>query len=72
MSTETPYWDKPCANRDLVSYRYKGRYGYITIGAENNAHALKEAQRSTTDLCIFERLEKWNGKEYRPVAEDYQ
>lgn len=42
------YWDKPCASAGLTSYRYKGQYGWIMIGAKNTQDALQEALRSIT------------------------
>ncbi len=55
--------DKPCAAKGLISYRYLGRYGYIMIGATDNADALREARRSTTDVTI-DKLEVWDGTRY--------
>ena len=36
--------DRPLAAKGLVSYRYRGRYGWIMIGAKDNADALREAR----------------------------
>ncbi len=55
------------ASAGLVSYRYKGRYGFIMIGAKDNADALKEAQRSTSDKATYDNLEVWNGSTYERV-----
>lgn len=55
--------DKPMAAIGLTSYRYKGRYGYIMIGARNTADALNEAKRSTENVVPWV-LEIWNGSEY--------
>lgn len=52
--------DKPCAGLGLISYRYKGRYGWIMIGAHNNADALREAGRSTDELITIENLQVWD------------
>ena len=55
------FQDKPCAAHELISYRARGRYGYIMIGARDDADALREAHRSTdqpTDLRV------WDGAEY--------
>lgn len=52
------------AAHGLISYRAKGRYGYIMIGAKDDDDAWREARRSTdspTDLEI------WDGKKYIPV-----
>lgn len=61
------YWDRPCAANGLVSYRYSGRYGYIMIGARDDADALREARRST-DVVEPGRLEVWDGERYAPVV----
>lgn len=57
--------DKPLAAAGLVSYRCKGRYGFIMIGAKNDADALREARRSTDDP---RDMEVWNGARYVPVG----
>lgn len=56
--------DKPMAAAGLISYRYKGRYGWIMIGARNHADALNEAQRSTSDKVNQDNLQVWNGTQY--------
>jgi hypothetical protein len=38
--------DRPCAAEGLTSYRYRGEYGWIMIGAKDDADALHEASRS--------------------------
>ena len=60
--------NKPMAAQGLISYRYKGRYGFIMIGARDDKDALSEAKRSTRDAVSLENLEVWNGKKYEPVA----
>ena len=60
--------NKPMAAQGLTSYRYKGRYGFIMIGARDDKDALSEAKRSTRDAVSLENLEVWNGKKYEPVA----
>lgn len=60
--------ERPLAADGLKSYRYRGRYGYVMIGAEDDAHALREAARST-DNVTADKLEAWNGERYTPVAE---
>ena len=57
MSLSINYWDKPCASKGFISYRYKGRYGYIMIGAYSHSDALNEVRRSTfgePDINILE------------------
>ncbi len=57
------YYDRPCAAHGLTSYRYRGRYDWIMIGANNHAEALLSAGRST-DYVMPDRLEVWDGKRY--------
>ena len=59
--------DKPMAAHGLTSYRYKGRYGWIMIGAKDDNDALNEAQRSTSDKVTMNNLQIWNGTNYQPV-----
>jgi hypothetical protein len=48
------------------SYRYLGIYGWIMIGAMNDAEALREANRSLSSKAgaRLERLEVWDGQRY--------
>lgn len=59
--------DKPLAAPGLTSYRYKGPYGWIMIGARDTADALREAGRSTHWPICVTKLERWNGTQYVPV-----
>ena len=59
--------DKPMASNGLISYRYRGRYGWIMIGASTDTDALAQAQLSTSDPAskvTNDRLERWNGQHY--------
>jgi hypothetical protein len=56
--------DKPLACDGLHSFRYRGRYGWVMIGARDNADALCEAMRSISEKPTIENLQRWNGKEY--------
>jgi hypothetical protein len=58
------YWNRPCAAQGLTSYRYAGRYGWIMIGAINDADAIKEAGRSSSDPIDRAKLQRWNGEQY--------
>lgn len=59
------FTDRPCAAPGLVSYRYLGRYGWVMIGATDDADALREAGRSVgSDEVDPSRLERWNGERY--------
>lgn len=55
--------NKPCAAHGLISYRIKGRFGFIMIGAKNHNDAWSEAQRSSKYLNR-EDLEIWSGSKY--------
>ena len=58
---------KPLADHGLISYRYRGRYGWIMIGAKDDTDAQNEARRSTDDAVTADKLEIWNGTNYVPV-----
>lgn len=58
------YWNRPLAVAPWKSYRYRGRYGWIMIGAKDDEDALREAKRSTNENVHPARLQKWNGVEY--------
>ena len=66
-TTSPKYWDRPCAGAGLLSYRYKGQYGWIMIGARDDAEALSEAKRSITVRVDVHLLEKWDGERYVSV-----
>lgn len=56
--------NKPCAARGLTSYRYAGRYGWIMIGAVDDADAIREAGRSRSSPIDPAKLQRWNGEQY--------
>lgn len=57
----THFTNRPCAAKGLVSYRYKGLYGFIMIGAMDHQDALNEAARSLTGSTpVIANLEIWN------------
>ncbi len=58
--------DRPLADKGFTSYRAKGPYGHIMIGAKDHEDALKEARRSNPNIQK-EALEVWNGSKYEPV-----
>jgi len=60
--------DKPMAAKGLISYRCRGMWGWIMIGATDDAGAFMEALRSTPN-AKRETLEIWNGKQYVSVAQ---
>ena len=54
------FYDRPCASAGLNSFRYRGNYGWIMIGAHNQNDALREALRSiSTGPATLDRLERW-------------
>jgi hypothetical protein len=65
------YHDRPLAAPGLISYRYRGRYGWIMLGAKNDKDALIQAQRHTADPVTADRLEKWNGTQYQTTGENH-
>ena len=62
--------DKPLAAAGLTSYRYKGNFGWIMIGARDDEDALREAKRSVGShhSCILANLQVWNGTVYVPCS----
>jgi hypothetical protein len=61
------FTERPCAASGLTSYRYRGAFGWIMIGATDDADALREAGRSTHNPITADRLERWNGRAYAAV-----
>jgi hypothetical protein len=57
--------DRPMAAQGLRSYRARGRFGVIMIGARDDAEAMREALRSTDKP---EGLERWTGVAFAPVT----
>jgi hypothetical protein len=51
------------AAHGLTSYRLRGRYGWIMIGARDHADAMREAARSTQEPKP-ENLQVWDGLQY--------
>lgn len=60
--------DKPLAAEGLKSYRLKGPYGHVMIGAKDHGDAMREAARSTAkpDRSKLEMYDHDAG-EYRPA-----
>lgn len=54
---------KPLAAPGLISYRCKGKFGWIMIGATDHDDAIVQAKRSSSDLQP-NSLEVWNGSAY--------
>lgn len=59
-------YDKPLAAAGYTSYRARGRYGWIMIGANSTDEAWSEARRSTDKP---HDLQVWDGQQYVPVEE---
>lgn len=57
------FHDRPCAARGLQSYRFAHAFGFVMIGAVDDAAAMIEARRSTDAAGT---LERWNGNAYVP------
>ncbi len=55
----TALHERPLAAAGLDSYRLRGEYGYIMIGALSPQDAMREARR-TWPGAPAERLEKWD------------
>lgn len=64
---DAAHHDRPMAAPGLTSYRYRGAYGWIMIGATDHEHALREAQRSTATPTVLEKLQIWSGDAYQPA-----
>lgn len=59
--------DRPLAAPGLVSYRYRGRYGWVMIGAKNHDDAMNEAKRSNPENTWRCDLEVWDAWERKYV-----
>ena len=53
--------NKPLAAKGLTSYRCRGRFGWIMIGAKNDDDAYREALRSC-EVARREDLQIWNDR----------
>ncbi len=62
--------DKPLAAHGFISFRYKGRYGYVMIGARDTEDALREARRSIDGPATVNNLDIWDAdaNRYVPVV----
>lgn len=58
------FHDRPCAAAGLISYRARAPYGWIMIGALNDADAWSQARRSTATPT---NLQVWDGSAYVPT-----
>jgi hypothetical protein len=63
-----PMTERPLASAGLTSYRYRGFYGWIMIGARSVADALSEARRSHSGSVDVVNLQVWDGNAYASVV----
>lgn len=63
--------DRPLAAAGLTSYRCKGPFGWIMIGAVDVDAAMREAKRSRR-AARREDLQVWNGERYVPVCQQWK
>lgn len=58
--------NKVRASNGYITYRYKGPFGSILIGAIDDVDALNEAKRSLSSGEIPDKglLERWNGEQW--------
>ena len=67
MSNPTLVTDRPLADKGFLSYRCKGAFGWIMIGAKDDDDAMVQARRSSAH-AQREHLQKWDGAAYVPCA----
>lgn len=65
---EIPVYESPCAMPGLTSFRYRGAYGWVMIGAKNIEDALKEASRSIGKEADVDNLQVYFYGEYVPFS----
>ena len=56
--------DRPMASKGLISFRYRSPFGWIMIGATDEAGALREAARSTDAEIDVSNLQRHDGAKY--------
>lgn len=61
--------DRPLAAAGLTSYRCRSAYGWIMIGAADDADAMRQARRSS-NTARNEDLQVWDGARYVPASAD--
>ncbi|MET4190730.1 hypothetical protein ABIB89_003182 [Bradyrhizobium sp. JR3.12] len=60
-----PMHDRPLAGHGLRSYRCRGRFGWIMIGAVGDDDAMRSALRSSAHAKRYD-LQVWDGNGYVP------
>jgi hypothetical protein len=63
-----PVTDRPLAVSGLLSYRCKGAFDWIMIGAKDDEDAMVQARRSSAH-AKRETLQKWDGEAYAPCVD---
>jgi len=66
-ATDAGPTERPLAAAGLTSYRCRGRFGWIMIGARDDADALREARRSWPEAAS-ESMQVWDGRRYVPTS----
>jgi len=59
----------PLASQGLTSYRCRGTYGWIMIGAHDHEDAFREALRSSPNAKRH-TLEVWTGSNYESIYKE--
>lgn len=62
------FTELPCAAAPFKSYRYRGRYGWVMIGAHDDADALQQAARAAFEPVMLDKLQRWNGIAYEDAT----
>ena len=65
MTQELDITSRPLAAEGYESYRCKGGYGWIMIGANSDDEALSEARRSIANPTLAD-IDRWDGAAYVP------
>lgn len=63
-----PFYERPVAAPGLLSYRYRGQFGWVMIGATDDRDALHQASRSVSTAVDPSNLQAWIGESYVPVT----
>lgn len=66
---DTPISERPCALPGRDSYRAKGPFGWVMMGARNASQARRMASSAGADPST---LELWEGDHYAPAKENEQ
>lgn len=64
MKYTTDAHERPLAIKGLTSYRYRGVWGWVMIGARDVRQALSEASRTDPRYTDMSKLQVWDGQKY--------